>query len=379
MSMKILIADDEPNILLLTQMLFQDMGFQVVMATNGEEAIQKAISEKPDLVITDVVMPKKSGFEVCRALRAIPELADVPIIILSAMGDEYNKITGFDGGADDYITKPFSVDELKARAKALLVRRQVIPVDKPTDNVEEPTPSLSGVVEQDIPISYVPTGIPVLDRNLNGGLPRGSNILVLGPIGRGKSSFSREFVVNGLTHSERCLFVALDDNPKQIRSQLALHLPRPIADYEQLRLLRFVDAYSWSTMTHPDDEPYLISGTLELNQLAGCISDAGYDLGQTVQSKLGGRRVVDSISSLLINFDLPAAQRFLNQIARTAVSFGNITTLFILEEGTVSEQVLNNVRYIMDGVLEFDERDGERIVRVASMKWTTYANQWVAY
>lgn len=374
MSTKVLIADDEPNILLLVQMLFQDMGLDVITAVNGEEAIQKAISEKPDLVITDVVMPKKSGFEVCRALRSAPETADVPIIILSAMGDEYNKITGFDGGADDYITKPFSVEELKARAKALLVRRRAV-----TTAVTEVAEVAVHEEDRDDDIVYVSTGIPVLDKNLFGGIPRGSNILILGSIGKGKSSFSREFIAKGLIQAERCLFVALDDNPKQIRTQLSSHLPRPVADYEALRLLRFVDAYSWSTMTKVDDEPFAVSGTLELNQLAGSISDAGYDLGQTVQSKLGGRRVVDSISSLLINFDLPSVQRFLNQIARTAISFGEITTLFILEEGTVSEQVLNNIKYTMDGVLEFSEQDGQRVVRVSSMKWTKYSNQWVVY
>jgi CheY-like chemotaxis protein len=368
---KILIADDEPNILLLTQMLFQEMGYDVVTAVNGEEAIEKIVSECPDLVITDVVMPKKSGFEVCRHVRSQsdPKLAEMPIIILSAMGDEYNKITGFDGGADDYITKPFSVDELKSRTKALLLRRSEI----------KPDVAVSPQLLEETPILKLSTGIPVLDDCLSGGLPRGSNILLVGSIGKGKSSFSRDFVLNGLKQSERCLFVALDDNPKQIRSQLGLHLPRPVPEYESSHLLRFVDAYSWSTLSIPEDEPFVIKGNLELNQLAGSISDAGVELGQTVQSKLGGRRVIDSISSLLVNFDLPSVQRFLNQIARTAISFGHVTTLFILEEGTVSDQVLNNIKYIMDGVLEFSEKDDKRVVRVASMKWAKYNNQWVHY
>ncbi len=369
---KILIADDEPNILLLTQMLFQEMGYDVITAVNGEDAIHKISVERPDLIITDVVMPKKSGFEVCRHVRsqADPKIAELPIIILSAMGDEYNKITGFDGGADDYITKPFSVDELKSRTKALLLRRS---------SLVSQEVSLPSFDNADASILKVSTGLPQLDDCLSGGLPKGSNILVVGPIGKGKSSFSRDFISNGLKHSERCLFVALDDNPKQIRSQLAINLPRSISEYETSNLLRFVDAYSWSTLSLPEDEPFVIKGNLELNQLAGSISDAGVELGQTVQSKLGGRRVIDSISSLLINFDLPSVQRFLNQIARTAISFGHVTTLFILEEGTVSDQVLNNIKYIMDGVLEFSEKDDKRVVRVSSMKWAKYNNQWVNY
>jgi KaiC/GvpD/RAD55 family RecA-like ATPase len=99
-------------------------------------------------------------------------------------------------------------------------------------------------------------------------------------------------------------------------------------------------------------------------------------LGQSVQGKAGGRRVIDSISSLLVNFDLPSAQRFITQITRTAVAFGDVTTLFILEEGTVSEQVLNNIKYVMDGIIEFGEIDGVRSVRVQSMKWTAHSTQW---
>ncbi len=368
---KILIADDEPNILLLTEMLFQDMGMHVITAVDGQEAVQKAISEKPDIIITDVIMPKMTGFEVCKMVRAHPEISHTPIIILSALGDDYNKITGFDDGADDYITKPFSVEDLKARTKALLLRYS-------TTSVQE-KPVVTPFVDLESHVDYVPTGVPALDEALHGGLPRGSNILVLGPIGKGKSSFCREFISNGLREGERCLFIALDDNPKQIRQQLSLSAHRSVKEYEELWLMRFVDAYSWSTLTQPEDEPFAVTGTLELNQLAGAISDAGQDLGQTIQSKLGGRRVFDSISSLLIHFDLPLVQSFINRIARTAISFGGVTTLFVMEEGTVSEQTLNNIRYIMDGVLEFSEINGKKAVRVSSMKWTKYSNAWNTY
>ena len=363
---KILIADDEPNILLLTEMLFQDMGMLVITATDGAEAVQKAIKEKPDIIVTDVIMPNMTGFEVCKAIRNMPDLAETPIIILTALGDEYNKIRGLDGGADDYITKPFSVDDLKSRAKALLLRYSSRFSDP--DIVSEPTVEL--------PIDYISTGITELDNNLSGGIPRGSNILVLGHLGKGKSSFSREFVSNGLKKEERSLFIALDDNPKQIRQQLNIKLPHNIHYYEEKGLIRFVDAYSWSSFHQPEDEQYAISGKLELSQLAGAILDAGQDIGQTVQSKLGGRRVIDSISSLLIHFDLPDVQNFVNRIARTAVMFGGVTTLFVMEEGTVSKHMLNNIKYVMDGIIEFSEINGKKSVRVASMKWTTYNNQW---
>lgn len=362
---KILIADDEFHVLMLTEMVFKDIGMDVVTAADGDEAIEVALRERPDLIITDIIMPKKTGFEVCKAVRSHPEIAETPIIIISALGDEYNKLTGFEEGADDFVTKPFNIEELKARAKALLFR---FSPKKPTTIHKEHVESIN--------IDSVSTGIGALDEALNGGFPKGSNILVIGSVGSGKSTFARQFIVNGLQRSERCLFVALDDNPQQVRRIMDKDLKTPISELESLCLLRFVDAYSWSTFTVPESERFALNGMLELNQLAGIVSDASFELGQTVQSKLGGRRVVDSISSLLINFDLPSVQRFLSQIARTAISFGGVTTLFLMEDGTVSDQTLNNIKYLMDGVVEFTQTDGDFQVRASSMKWTPFTNRW---
>ena len=116
---KILLADDEKNIRELGGKLLREAGYEVVIAADGKEAIEKAVAEKPDLVITDIRMPEKTGFEVCKSLRSDPVLADIPIMILSALGDEYNKITGFEGGADDYIAKPFDVNTIVESVKRL--------------------------------------------------------------------------------------------------------------------------------------------------------------------------------------------------------------------------------------------------------------------
>ncbi|MEK6557045.1 MAG: hypothetical protein AABZ14_01945, partial [Candidatus Margulisiibacteriota bacterium] len=91
----------------------------------------------------------------------------------------------------------------------------------------------------------------------------------------------------------------------------------------------------------------------------------------------GGRRIIDSISSLLINFDLSTVQRFLSQVSRTSMAFGMVNTLYVLEEGTVSEHVLNNVKYVMDGVVETKQTGNEFFVRVSSMKWIDYNRDWV--
>ena len=397
---KILIADDESNILMLLEIMLKDLEAEIITAENGEIAVEKATAHKPDLIITDVVMPKKNGFEVCRSVRNIPEIADTPIIILSALGDEYNKITGFEEGADDYVTKPFNVEELKARAKALLLRHQAKTASLAKAQVQTPPPTEVTEVSPETPttiktttaptppadfnesaeamqIEQISTGITTLDHQLFGGLPKGSNILVLGKLGSGKSSFARNFISEGLKSDKKCLFIAVDDDPKKIRKKFIETLPHTAEHYQEDDLLRFVDAYSWSSLTAPENEPFAVNGILELNQLAGVISDASYEIGQTVQAKLGGRRVIDSISSLLINFELPAVQRFLSQIARTAVAFGGVTTLFLMEEGTVSEQTLNNIKYLMDGVVEFQETPEGRVARIASMKWMKTNSDWV--
>jgi len=234
-------------------------------------------------------------------------------------------------------------------------------------------------VESESSSNVTSSSFPELDANLYGGIPKGSNILITGKIGAGKSSFGRHFIEEGLKQGEKCLWITLDDDPKKIRKKLNATLPLDATDYESQNQLRFVDAYSWSSMTQSDSEPFAINGALDLNQLSGIISDASYELDQTIQKKSGGRRIVDSISSLLINFELANVQRFLNQIARTAVSFGGITTLFIIEEGTVEEQTLNNIKYIMDGIIEFKEENEVRQMRVSSMKWTSFNKNWIDY
>jgi len=116
---RILIVDDEVSILKFLRANLESIGYEVLAAVNGVEALNTVEMELPDLVILDIMMPKIDGFEVCRRLR---EWSQVPIIMLSAQGDESDKVKCLDLGADDYITKPFGKDELIARVGALLRR-----------------------------------------------------------------------------------------------------------------------------------------------------------------------------------------------------------------------------------------------------------------
>ena len=120
MSKKILIVDDEPNIVISLEFLMKKEGFAVAVAVDGDEALQKVAEFAPDLVLLDVMMPKKSGFEVCEALRADPALAALKIVMLTAKGRDTEVARGLAIGADAYVTKPFSTKDLVVQVRGLL-------------------------------------------------------------------------------------------------------------------------------------------------------------------------------------------------------------------------------------------------------------------
>lgn len=119
---KILVAEDEPDIRGLIVFSLQYAGFEVIEVANGEDAVQKAIEEKPDLVLLDVRMPKMSGYEACEVLKEDPETATIPVVFLSARGQEAEIRRGMDLGAEEYILKPFAPDELYRRVEGILQR-----------------------------------------------------------------------------------------------------------------------------------------------------------------------------------------------------------------------------------------------------------------
>jgi len=125
---KILIVDDEPQITRVLRTALSTQGYSLRVATNGVEGLEAAHEWKPDLVITDVAMPEMNGVEFCRELRAVSK---VPIIILSVRSQERMKIEALDAGADDYVTKPFSIQELEARVRAQLRRQSSNTESKP--------------------------------------------------------------------------------------------------------------------------------------------------------------------------------------------------------------------------------------------------------
>src|SRR5438477_11674547 len=116
---RVLVVDDEPQITRVLRTVLTSQGYQVRTASEGEAALENFAEWRPELVITDLYMPHMDGVELCRRIRAV---SGVPIIVLSVEGEERSKVEALDSGADDYVTKPFGIDELLARVRAALRR-----------------------------------------------------------------------------------------------------------------------------------------------------------------------------------------------------------------------------------------------------------------
>ena len=125
---KILIVEDEPNMVAGLRDNFEFEGYEVLTAADGIAGLECALQQSPDIILLDVMMPRMSGLEVCKQLKA--KRPAIPIIMLTARGQEVDKVVGLELGADDYVTKPFSIRELLARVKAVLRRARSIPDQK---------------------------------------------------------------------------------------------------------------------------------------------------------------------------------------------------------------------------------------------------------
>lgn len=119
---KILLVDDDPDILEIVRYNLMQEGYKIITAQNGKQAVKKAIKERPHLIIMDVMMPEMDGIEACEIIRKTPELSDVIITFLTARAEDYSQLAGFEVGADDYITKPIKPKVLISKVKALLRR-----------------------------------------------------------------------------------------------------------------------------------------------------------------------------------------------------------------------------------------------------------------
>ena len=119
---RILIAEDEPDIRELVAFTLRFAGHEVIATSNGEEALHKASEINPDIILMDVLMPRMTGYDACRAMKADPLLKNIPVVFLSAKGQDSEIQTGLEAGAEDYLLKPFAPDQLTERVKVILAK-----------------------------------------------------------------------------------------------------------------------------------------------------------------------------------------------------------------------------------------------------------------
>ncbi|MCH2173540.1 response regulator transcription factor [Myxococcota bacterium] len=124
MTWRVLVVDDEPDILELVRLNLMQSGYEVETATTGAEALACLERSSPNLVVLDLMLPDRPGTEICRQIRSRPEWSELPVLMLTAKGEEIDRVVGFELGADDYVTKPFSPRELLLRVQAILRRTQ---------------------------------------------------------------------------------------------------------------------------------------------------------------------------------------------------------------------------------------------------------------
>jgi two-component system, OmpR family, alkaline phosphatase synthesis response regulator PhoP len=207
MAQRILVVDDDREIVRLLRAYLEQGGYQVLVAYDGEVALHILRRERPDLVILDLMLPERDGWDVTRIVRGDPALAATPILMLTARVEDDNKIVGLEMGADDYVTKPFNLREVMARVRAILRRAQGEPVPPRLIQVGELTIDLDAheVVVEDKLLSLTPTEFELL------------RVLAEHP---GHAFTRLELIDKGLGYSYEGLERTVDSHIKNLRNKL---------------------------------------------------------------------------------------------------------------------------------------------------------------
>jgi KaiC/GvpD/RAD55 family RecA-like ATPase len=303
------------------------------------------------------MLPGKNGIEVCKSLRGSVFGRSLPILILSAKGEQMSKLAGFEAGADDYMTKPFDINELMARVSVHL-RRAKAP--------ERPASTLVRSRSDVLLPRMVRSGNRGLDELIPEGIPSGSNILLLGGYGTGKTTICRDFVVEGLRSGEKVLYLALEGSwPAQARNVEA-GLQTPLEKFEMDNSFRMVGLFQGEAGAGigPSNNP-------SLDELSRNLIDAGTEIGHDIEAKSGGRRVVDSVSTLVSVFGTVPTNNFISNLAHTSISFGGVTTLFTMERGALPENEENSIKNLMDCVVEIKMESIGVYARIIALRWAS--------
>ncbi len=220
MAEKILIIDDDIDTLKLVGLMLQRQGYQISAATNGPQGIAKAIEEHPDLILLDVMMPEMDGYEVARRLRQNPLTAETPILMFTAKSQLDDKVSGFEAGADDYLTKPTHPSELQAHVRALLNRAKKSTAPSQPEAIQQQTAHLIGVIA-----ARGGLGVSTIALNLAVGLFNRTNAeVVLVELVPGKGTLGFDLGVTQKTLVKFLQSSPADITAEQLKKALIPHL-----------------------------------------------------------------------------------------------------------------------------------------------------------
>ncbi len=234
----ILVADDEPNICRIVKLIISPEEFDILTAENGTDAYEKTIKFQPNLVFSDILMPKCDGFELCNKIKSNPQTKHIPFVFLTGLDKTQFMSRIEEVNADDYLVKPFSSNDMKEKINTWIKKPllnsgvECTTVEKPSINTDE--------------VPQFQFGIPNIDRQFNGPIMAESFILLSGPIGSGKTNITRSFILDGIQREQSSLLISFEPFNHQRDPLFRLN-------DNQARLLHLCDASRWSSM---DSEPW---------------------------------------------------------------------------------------------------------------------------
>lgn len=212
----------------------------------------------------------------------------------------------------------------------------------------------------------ITTGIPALDKKLQGGFPAGSSILFVGPPGCGKSTVSQQFIQEGLKKKQPGLYTTLDVSPEELKETMKTF------GWKSEGNLTFIDAYSWRLGNI--EGPFTLSNLTNINEINIMISRA---IGKLKEFKVK-RTVFDSISTLLLYADPDLVVKMI-PVLIAKLKKADFTQILILEEGVHDPKTVTTLNYLSDGVIEFKMDEDNRYMRIARMKGTKHKTDWIKF
>ena len=224
-------------------------------------------------------------------------------------------------------------------------------------------------------VERVTTGIKGIDTILRGGFPRGSNILITGPPGSGKSVFAQQYIGKSCESGYKSIYTAIDDSPEDIKANMSI-FGFNIPQLEKKKILHFIDAYSWRLGVE-SSENHSVDTLVDLSKLNIELDKIRTELGYFLKGKPGSI-AIDSISTLIMYSNANTVFKFLQVLGARSKAVG-ATTIYTMESGVHDSKVMSSINYIMDGVIELKMDEEHRYMKIQKMKFTDHPRAWVKY